>query len=247
MGVTQILRLIFGAVTITIVTLVFAPPLILISLFTSSGRPGYIIARIWCWTASRSLGISSSVQGAERADPKTSYIITPNHQSNLEIMSLVLTLPTPYRWVIKKELLKIPMFGWALGRTGAVSIDRSDKAKAVQTLKEGASKLSDGWSLLIYPEGTRTSDGFLQPFKKGAFMLAVNTGTPILPVTVNGGFKLWPKKSFKLKSGRISITVCDPIPTKGLTEDDVPELMEKTRAAIQAYLDPDFDPFGKAA
>jgi 1-acyl-sn-glycerol-3-phosphate acyltransferase len=247
MGVIQILRLTFAAIIVIVVTVIMAPPLILVGLFTPSGWPGYIVARMWCWIAAKALGISVEVRGAERADPKTSYIITPNHQSNLDIPALESALPTPYRWVIKKQLLKIPMFGWALGSTGAVSIDRSDKAKAVQTLREGASKLRDGWSLLIYPEGTRTSDGLLQRFKKGAFMMAVNTGVPILPVTINGAFKLWPKNSLRLQSGRISITIGEPIPTEGLTEADVPELMEKTRSAILKYLDTEFDPFAKTA
>jgi 1-acyl-sn-glycerol-3-phosphate acyltransferase len=243
MGVLRIIRLAFAVVVVTLTTLVLCPPLILISLFTASGRPGYVISRMWCWVTARVLGVSTSVSGAERAKPETSYIITPNHQSNLEILSLELALPTPYRWVIKKELLKIPFFGWALGRTGAVSIDRSDKARAVATLRGGASKLRDGWSLLIYPEGTRTSDGNLQPFKKGAFMLAIQTGAPILPVTINGAFKLWPKHSLRLRSGRIAITIGDPISTEGAGEADVEQLMEKTRQAILAHLDTDYDPF----
>lgn len=189
------------------------------------------------------MGLTCSIYGADKIVPGTSYIITPNHQGNADILALVTTLPSRFRWVIKRELLKIPMFGWALGATGAISLNRSDRKQSVRSLRDGASKLAGGWSVLIYPEGTRTSDGNLQPFKKGAFMMAVQTGIPILPVTCNGGFKVLPKKTIVFHPGHVTLTVGDPIPTEGLTEEDVPELMEKTRAAISKNFDPDYNPF----
>ncbi len=189
------------------------------------------------------MGLTCSIYGADEVVPGTSYILTPNHQGNADILALVTILPLRFRWVIKRELLKIPMFGWALAATGAISLNRSDRQQAVRSLKDGVSKLAGGWSVLIYPEGTRTSDGNLQPFKKGAFMMAVQTGIPILPVTCNGAFKILPKKTIVFRPGHVTLTVGDPIPTEGLTEEDVPELMEKTRAAISKNLDPDYNPF----
>ena len=189
------------------------------------------------------MGLTCSIYGADKIVPGTSYIMTPNHQGNADILALVTTLPPRFRWVIKRELLKIPMFGWALGATGAISLNRSDRQQSVRSLRDGVSKLAGGWSVLIYPEGTRTSDGNLQPFKKGAFMMAVQTGIPILPVTCNGAFKVLPKKTIVFHPGHVTLTVGDPIATEGLTEEDVPELMEKTRAAISKNLDPDYNPF----
>ena len=189
------------------------------------------------------MGLTFSIHGAERLLPGGSYIVTPNHQGNADILALIITLPIRFRWVIKRELLKIPLFGWALGRTGAISLNRSDRSQAVRSLKEGASKLAGGWSVLIYPEGTRTSDGHLQPFKKGPFMMAVHSGIPILPVTCNGAFKIMPKNSLTFRPGHITVTVGDPIPSEGLTEDDVPRLMDQTRAAVGKHLNPDYDPF----
>jgi len=189
------------------------------------------------------IGVSASIHGADKALPGTSYIVTPNHQSQVDILALMVTLPTRFRWVIKKELVKIPLFGWGLARTGAVSLDRSNPREALKTLQEGSGKLTGGWSLLIYPEGTRSPDGNLLPFKKGAFVLAANTGIPILPVTVNGAAKILPKKSLAVRPGHISITIGDPIPTDGLQDADVPVLMEKTRDAIAKHLDPEYDPF----
>lgn len=236
-----------AVIVIVAATGILGPLLIFISLFTSSGRPEYAIMRLWALICSRVLGVTASLHGAEKAVPGVSYVVTPNHQSNADILALVRMLPTPYRWVIKKELVKIPVFGWALARTGAVAIDRSNTAHAVERLRKSVDKLKGGWSLLIYPEGTRTLDGNVQRFKKGGFMLAVNTGIPILPVTVNGAFKMLPKSVWLPIPGHVTVTIGDPIPTAGLTQADVPDLMERTRQAILRNFDPDYDPFGGPA
>lgn len=225
-------------------TLVMAPPLLLLSL-VDSGQSAYYLTRFWVWIVSKAMGLTFSVQGTEKVVPGTSYIVTPNHQSNVDILGLLKMLPFRYRWVLKKELLKIPLFGWSLARSGAISLDRSNPRQAVEQLRAATGKLSNGWSVLIYPEGTRTRDGNLGPFKKGAFMMAVQTGIPILPVTSNGAFKIMPKKSLHFRPGHIAVTIGDPIMTEGLTEEDVPDLMERTRKAIEANLDPDYDPFKK--
>jgi len=191
------------------------------------------------------MGLNFTIRGREKIFPGTSYIVTPNHQGNADILAFLCTLPVPFRWVLKKELLRIPLFGPALGRTGAIAIDRSDSKKAIQSLEEGKKRLEGGWSVLIYPEGTRGWDTHLQPFKKGAFMMAIQTGTPILPVTCNGAFRVLPKKTIFFKPGHIEVVIGDPIETKGLTVKDIPTLMEQTRLAVLTNLDPEFDPFAQ--
>jgi 1-acyl-sn-glycerol-3-phosphate acyltransferase len=99
--------------------------------------------------------------------------------------------------------------------------------------------------VLIYPEGTRTRDGHIQQFKKGAFMLAVQTGIPIVPLTCNGAYKVLPRGSLLVRPGHIKVSVSDPIYTEGLSEADVPDLMNKTREAVLARFDPNYDPFTK--
>jgi 1-acyl-sn-glycerol-3-phosphate acyltransferase len=239
-------RLILTALGLVLDTLVFAPPLILLSLFTSGG-PAYRIMRWWAFVLSKLMGLSFSIHGAEKIVPGASYIVTPNHQSNADILALVLVLPVRFRWVIKRSLLRIPLFGWALGGTGAIAIDRSNRQQSVESLRRASEQLKGGWSVLIYPEGTRTSDGQLLPFKKGAFMMAVQTGIPILPVTNNGAFKVLPRNSVWFRPGHITVTIGDPIVTEGLSEKDVPALMDRTRAEISKALDPNYDPFGKRA
>ncbi|MDQ1237829.1 MAG: 1-acyl-sn-glycerol-3-phosphate acyltransferase [Thermodesulfobacteriota bacterium] len=240
-------RLALGAVGLVMMTLILAPPLILISLLTASGRPAYLIGTWWAYGVARGMGLTFSIRGKEKITPGASYIITPNHQGNADILALFRCLPTPFRWVIKKELLKIPLFGPALGRTGAIAIDRSNSEKAIKSLEEGKKKLEGGWSVVIYPEGTRSPDENLQPFKKGAFMMAVQTGIPILPVTCNGAFRVLPKKTIFFLPGHIEVVIADPIQTEGLTQEDVPDLIERTRLAMLSNLDTEFDPFdGKA-
>ncbi len=236
-------RFLLMVVVTVLATMILAPPIILIGLCTASGTPTYVMMRWWAWAVAKGMGLTFSLHGADRIVPGTSYIITPNHQSNADILALVLTLPMPFRWVIKKELLKIPLFGGAVRATGAVALDRSDKSQSVKSLREGAGKLRDGWSILIYPEGTRSPDGKLQSFKKGAFMLAVQTSIPILPVTCNGAFQVLPKKSLLIRPGHITVTVGEPVPCDGTTEKDVPELMERTRREVEKNFEADYDPF----
>lgn len=238
-----ILRVIFTALGLVVITGLLAPSLILISLITSSGTPTFQIMRWWAWGVSKCMGLTFSVRGAEKVVPGQSYIVTPNHQSNTDILALITMLPVPFRWVLKKELLKVPLFGWAVAATGAIALDRANRDQSVQTLRAGTDKLAGGWSVLIYPEGTRTPDGELLPFKKGAFMMAVQTGIPILPVTSNGAYKVMPKQTLLFRRGHITVTIGDSINTEGLTENDVPELMEKTRNAIAKNLNPEYDPF----
>jgi 1-acyl-sn-glycerol-3-phosphate acyltransferase len=214
-------------------------------MFPHSAYRNYRLGRLWNLIVSKFMGITFSISGAEKIVPGESYIITPNHQSFADILALFVNLPIPFRWVIKKELLRIPLFGRALGATGAISLDRSDRERSVKSLREGARKLGEGWSVLIYPEGTRTPDGLLHSFKKGAFMMAIQTGIPILPVTCNGAFKIMPKNSLLFRPGHVSLAIGDPIFTKGLTESSVMELMERTWQAINSHLNPAFDPFRK--
>ena len=239
-------RLILAWVGIALITIVLAPALIIAGMIPRSGFSTYRIGRAWNRAAAKVMGVSISLTGAEKVVPGESYIITPNHQSFADIVALYVYLPTPFRWVIKKELLNIPLFGRALGATGAICLDRSNRDRSVKTLQDGADKLRGGWSVVIYPEGTRTPDGLLHPFKKGAFMMAVQTGIPILPVTCNGAFKIMPKNTLLFRPGRITLTIGDPIVTEGLTVKDVPQLMERTRQAIDRHLNPGYDPFDPA-
>jgi 1-acyl-sn-glycerol-3-phosphate acyltransferase len=134
-----------AAVGIVGATLIIAPFLILVSFFPGSDRLTFLLSHWWSWLVARSLRLAFSVYGADKVAPGQSYIVTPNHQSNADIIGLLLTLPVSFRWVQKKELLKIPLFGWAIARTGAISLNRADKDQSVRSLREGTQRIEAGW------------------------------------------------------------------------------------------------------
>ena len=243
LSVKMVPRLAWAAVALGTVTCVFAVLCIAVSLLPGSSRSAYWVMITWARVVAKSIGLTFSVKGVENVVPGVSYIVTPNHQGHTDILALLNTLPVRFRWVVKKELLRIPMFGWGLARTGAISLDRSKGREAMDKLRQQKDKLKNGWGVLVYPEGTRTSDGHLQSFKRGAFAMAVHLDVPILPVTTNGAFKVLPRDTIEFRPGHITVTIGDPIEVNDLTEDDIPELMEKTRNAIQKNLDVDYDPF----
>jgi 1-acyl-sn-glycerol-3-phosphate acyltransferase len=189
------------------------------------------------------MGLTFSIKGTEKIAAGQSYIITPNHQSFADIIAIITTFPIRFRWVVKRELLKIPFFGWALARTGAIAVDRTNRSQSVERLNQGLSLIEEGWSVLIYPEGTRTYDGKIQPFKKGAFMMALQAGVPILPVTCNGAYQVMPRSTLMFRPGHVTVTIGDSISTESLTAENVAEVMEKTRTEMIKNLDPEYNPF----
>lgn len=239
----DVMRMLFGGVVAAVVAIVLAPPMLLITLVRPSWRVGQFFGYVWSWSVAAAMGVTASVSGVENVKLGDSYIVTPNHQSYIDVLALELVLPVKVLWVIKRELARVPFFGWALSRSGAICINRSKSEEAVRSLREGASKLVQGWSVLIYPEGTRSPATSLLPFKKGPFMMAVQTGASILPVTINGAHRIWPKHSIAFRPGHMTVKIGKPISTEGLSEDDLPELMEKTRQAILANLDENYNPF----
>lgn len=163
-------------------------------------------------------------------------ILMPNHQSNFDILAMLAGTPIQFRWLAKAELFKIPIFGLTMLRAGYIPIDRSDRRKALLSMKEAARRISDGTSVTIFPEGTRSPDGELLPFKRGGFMLAVQSGASLVPVAIRGSFDIMSKNSLRLKPGRIDVSFFPPVDVIGKTAQELPELMEQIRAPIATQL-----------
>ena len=178
--------------------------------------------------------------GKENIVKNQSYVIIANHQSHFDAPSIILTLGIQFRTIAKKELLKIPLFGYALYTSRNIFIDRSDKEKAIKNIQDGIKRLPPGISLLFFAEGTRSPDGMIQAFKKGGFITAIEHGFPILPVTVNGSRRLLPKKSLVFQSGPIEIVVDRPIPTHNYTLDMLEELIQITKDIIVSNFNPNY-------
>ena len=172
------------------------------------------------------------IRNKDRIDPSRSYIIISNHQSHFDSLALVRTLGIPYRWVAKTELQRIPLFGLALRALGTVFIDRTNRESAIESIHRGVNQLPPAVSLFFFPEGTRSDDGIIKPFKKGGFITALETAWPILPVTVNGSRRVLPKGNLVFHPGTIEIVVGAPIESTDFGPDNIEALMKNTRSII---------------
>jgi 1-acyl-sn-glycerol-3-phosphate acyltransferase len=183
-------------------------------------------------------GIKLSVTGLENFNHNKIYVFVSNHSSQYDIPSLQYAIPLPISIVFKKELSKIPVFGWQL-RTGPyIMIDRSNAESALKSIEKAKKRMIEKkLSPLLYPEGTRSKTGEVQPFKRGAFYLASKVGFPVIPVTVSGASEILPKGKFKIKRGTIYVHFDKPISTENiLSRKDELDLMEKVRDIIISNL-----------
>jgi 1-acyl-sn-glycerol-3-phosphate acyltransferase len=190
------------------------------------------IARFWGKSILVVSRIKVSVKGLSNIDPSSPYIYMPNHQSNFDIPVLLGHLTVQFRWLAKKELFKIPIFGHAMRNVGYISIDRSDRQSAFESLKKAAEKIKSGVSVLIFPEGTRSRDDKIRPFKKGGFVMAIDSGVPIVPVVITGTRAIMPKGRFRVYPGHVSMVIHKPIETSIYTRETKDGLMEKVRRVI---------------
>jgi 1-acyl-sn-glycerol-3-phosphate acyltransferase len=216
--------------------IIFLPGLTL-PFFFGLGSVGYFFLYIWSWIFSLLTFIRYEYHGREKIQPGKSYIFVSNHTSFLDLPGIRMLIPGQFRPLAKKELLKIPVFGW-IARSATVIVDRSSSQSRKKSIDKLKQILLDGMSILIFVEGTqnRTKE-ILQPFHDGAFRIAVDTQQPLLPMVVVGAGKLMPPGTVKLRPGKIRIYVGDEIQTNGLTADDVAALKQKTFDAMKSILE----------
>ncbi len=203
------------------------------------GRLFHGLARFWARTVLAICRVRVKLRGVEHLERGQSYVYVSNHASMFDIPAIVASVPDQIRIVYKKELEVIPLFGWGLKWGHYIGIDRGRSSKAARSIEEAIEKIRNGQSLLLYAEGTRTLDGKLQPFKRGAFNIAVRAGVPVVPLTVNGSFRIMPKGSIVIHPGNVEIVLDKPIAITGRSgrEAEV-HLMEQVHAAIEAnYVD----------
>lgn len=191
------------------------------------------MARFWARVYLLVGGINVTFHGGDHLK-EPPYIIMSNHQSALDIMSLLIGLPVPFKFVAKQELFRIPIFGWGLKQAGYVSLDRANPRKALKDMEVAAQKIKEGASLVIFPEGTRSVDGKLLPFKKGAFSLAMKAGVPIVPLGIVGTALLQPEGyDVPIRKGNVTIVAGKPIPVEGKGTGYKDDLAERVRGEIE--------------
>jgi len=207
-----------------------------------SGEAIVWIARRWIGWIFATCGIRVEAAGLEHVAATNAAIYMSNHQSVLDIGAIALSLPVSWRFVAKKELTYIPFFGWALALSDQIVIDRGNRRRAVESLRRAAERVRGGINVVIFPEGTRSPDGTLQPFKSGGFHLALDAQVPVIPVTVSGSWQLTPKRSLQLRSGTVKVVYGAPIETAGMTARDRERLTRRVAGAIQAGYDARLQP-----
>jgi 1-acyl-sn-glycerol-3-phosphate acyltransferase len=175
-------------------------------------------------------------EGKQNIDPATSYVIVPNHQSYWDIFLLYGWLGIDIKWIMKKELRKIPGLGYASATVGHIFIDRSNTRKAMESLNQARKRLKNGTSVVMFPEGTRSKSGQLLPFKRGAFKMAMDLELPMLPVTIIGTNKILPAKSINLLPGKVKMIVHPPIDINNYSESTIKDLLLHAREVIQSKL-----------
>lgn len=195
------------------------------------------VIRTWGRVALFFGAVKVTVVGAELLDPNGSYMLISNHQSAMDPPIHAGKLPVSVRFLAKAELFKFPVFGRAMRAVGMVETDRRAGVAGHRAINRQVARVMElEKSLIVYPEGTRTKDGHLRDFKKGAFRIAIDNDLPIVPLTLHGAFEAWPPGSRVCWGGPVTMVVHEPIPTHGLSTEDIDDLRDRTREIMAATL-----------
>ena len=220
-------------------TVFWGGPVYLFSFLDPYAERAAGLIRFWAKGNLWACGVSVRVRGLHQLDPRSAYLFMSNHQSQFDILALMVALENfPLRWVAKHELRKVPILGACMQRTHQILVDRDSRTQAVATLRKVKELLGAHISVLFFPEGTRGENGRLLPFKPGGFMAAVEAGVPVVPVTINGSRLILPPGDWKVRSGEIEIIFGEPIPIQrnGRRKAARQALLTQVEAAIAAQL-----------
>jgi 1-acyl-sn-glycerol-3-phosphate acyltransferase len=228
--IRALVLLTFWGVSIFIV----GPALLLYALISGDINPLYNISNRLAAFGVRLVGVKIEIRGMENLEAGRNYIFMANHTSNLDPPVLLPTIPGRCSVLVKKELFRIPILGIGMKMASLVPVDRSDREAAIESVNAATAVLRQGLHMLIFPEGTRSRDGRLLPFKKGPFHLAIDAGVFVAPVTLLGTYELWPKSRFALRPGTVTVVFHQPIDPHSHRDRD--SLMKATAEIIASAL-----------
>ncbi|MBU2252351.1 MAG: 1-acyl-sn-glycerol-3-phosphate acyltransferase [Proteobacteria bacterium] len=229
----------------TAVTAFMSTCAFLFPLISPGENKAHKVANLWArmllWLTSTRV----NVIGRENVLLGKPQIFMANHQSDFDVLIVTAHIPGQFRWIAKKELFKIPIFGRAMRSAGYIEIDRQNHEKAMKSLDEAAQKIREGKSVVTFPEGTRSKDRTIKPFKQGLFHLAIKAGVPIVPISIIGAHEIMPKRTLKFRPGKITMIIDRPVDVSGYTIETRGELIERVRGIIvrnfESVRNPDTD------
>ena len=230
------IRALVSLITFLISTIIGSIVSLIFGLVDRTGGLVLELCRVWSAIVLGVPGVKVEIEVRGRIDPHKPYVFMANHASMVDIWAMFLRMPVPVRFIAKKQLGQIPVFGWAMRAGRFVFIDRQNAASARRSIQEAAQRIKDGQSVAIFPEGTRTRDGKLGAFKKGGFHLAIDAGVEIVPLAIRGTRAVMPPGTPLIRAGRVQIEVDEPISTAGLGPSDRQQLLERVYARIAAML-----------
>ncbi len=220
-----------------VVIIILVIPVLIILYLLRLKLPFFWITKGVLKLGQKILGVPLEVCGLENIDKKKFYIFMPNHLSILDGPIMLMLIPQPVRVISKKEIFRIPVIGQVMRHVNFVSVDRRGKRGGKESIEKATKLMKEkGYSFLIFPEGTRSPNGKLQKFRRGGFFLAVNSGAPIVPVTITGTYELMPKGSFFIKRGKIRVAFYPPVSVRGMDRDSIPVLLSKVKTTILSGL-----------
>src|SRR5438128_12246272 len=185
------LRTIWAALVALLVTIPSATAVLIVALLKSNAKIIDRIIRLWARGIVAGAGIDLRAEGIERVDPKQRYILVANHHSYFDIPCVFVAIPQPIRFMAKISLFKIPIFGWALGRSGFIPIDRKNRRTAVKSFHLAAQRIRKGNTIVVFPEEGRSRERAMRPFQRGGFLLALRSELPILPIAIDGTYDVY--------------------------------------------------------
>lgn len=205
---------------------------LIFSYITSEENNIHRLARIWAKYLLLLTNVRVQVIGVDNVLRGRPQVFMVNHHSVFDIFVLLAQIPSQFRWVIKRELFKVPVFGKALRAAGYIEIDRQHHEKALKSLDVAASKIRDGKSVMTFPEGTRSQEGAIRPFKQGIFYLAMQSGVPIVPISIIGTGDIMPKHSLQIIPQKVIMIIDKPVDVSGYSVETRQELIAKIRETI---------------
>ena len=230
------LRSLWTALVAIAVTIPVSTGVMLVAAFSTSAGLIDRMIRFWARSLLWAAGIKVETERMEVIDPQQRYILVANHYSYFDIPILLATVSQPIRFMAKISLFKIPIFGWAIGRAGFIPIDRKNRRTAVKSFDLAAERIRRGNTIVIFPEEGRSRNRTMRPFQRGAFLLAIKSQLPIVPIAIDSTYDIFRVGAKTITPGRVTIRVGTPIATENVSVREKERLADESRAQIEQLL-----------